>query len=229
MGQEINDSGFSDDDRKTFEARLREETRLLKSWFEENRFAFPARRAGFELEAWLIDGDAMPVPAIEPFLEALDNPLAVPELAKFNLELNCAPATLAGDALSRLEADLAALWRDAQAAAHAVGAETAMIGILPTVRPEHLTLENMSPRNRYHALNEQILKARRGQPIKLKIDGVENLKSVHDDVMTEAATTSFQIHLQVKADEGARYFKRSQDRVGADGRRQRQFAVSVRA
>jgi hypothetical protein len=49
--------------------------------------------------------------------------------------------------------------------------------------------------NRYRALNEQILLTR-GKPIQLEITGHEHLKIEHHDVMLEAATTSFQLHLQ---------------------------------
>ena len=85
-----------------------------------------------------------------------------------------------------------------------------MIGILPTVRQQDLTLANISPLNRYYALNDQVLKLRRGRPLRLDISGRDHLALTHDDVMLEAATTSFQVHLQAPADEAVRYFNAAQ-------------------
>ena len=206
MGQEISDTDFAPEDVREFEKRLREETHLLRQWFDEDRFSHKSSVAGFELEAWLVDQNFQPVPGVEALIEKMGSALVVPELSKFNLELNCPPQPLEGGSLRHLENNLADIWGRTQTAARSLGMETIMIGILPTISADQMTIENMSPLNRYHALNQQILKARKGQPITLDIEGKDHLHSVHDDVMTEAATTSFQIHLQVKRNEGARFF-----------------------
>ncbi len=72
-----------------------------------------------------------------------------------------------------------------------------MIGTLPALDDSLLTMANMSEVERYRGLNEQVLNLRQGMPIKLDIRGREHLQSSHQDVMLEAAATSFQIHLQV--------------------------------
>lgn len=69
-----------------------------------------------------------------------------------------------------------------------------------------LTLDMMSQTERYRALNEQVLRLRQGRPIELDINGIEHLSSTHTDVMLEAATTSFQIHLQVPQKRALRYY-----------------------
>jgi hypothetical protein len=81
-----------------------------------------------------------------------------------------------------------------------------MIGILPTVRDEDLTLANMSQMTRYEALNEQVMRLRRGRPVQLDINGHEHLLSTHHDVMLEAAATSFQVHTQVPFTDAVRYY-----------------------
>ena len=48
------------------------------------------------MEAWLVDGEGAPVCENENFLENLASPLVVPELAKFNVELNGSPCALTG-------------------------------------------------------------------------------------------------------------------------------------
>ena len=84
-----------------------------------------------------------------------------------------------------------------------------MAGILPSVTEEQLTLTNMTRSNRYQALNEQVFRLRNGLPINLHIVGRETLKTQHFDVMLEAGTTSFQIHLQTPFNQAAAAFNKA--------------------
>ncbi|NJN40800.1 MAG: glutamate--cysteine ligase [Gammaproteobacteria bacterium] len=86
-----------------------------------------------------------------------------------------------------------------------VGATVVAIGILPTITDAALCPANMSAMRRYAALNDQVIRLRKGRPIKLDIVGREHLRTEHMDVMLEAAATSFQVHLQVPPDRAARY------------------------
>jgi hypothetical protein len=209
MGQEIGRIAFTPGDFERFTARLHEETRLLERWFRGGRFDQSAFVGGFELEAWLLDHNFFPLPRNEDYLARLANPLVVPELSKFNVELNGTPRPLVGRALRRLEEELTGTWRHCIQVAHELEGQLIMIGILPTIRQRDLTLENISPLNRYYALNDQVLKSREGRPIRLDISGREHLQLTHADVMLEAATTSFQVHLQAPAAEATRYFNAS--------------------
>ena len=83
--------------------------------------------------AWLIDDAAQPAPLNEVFLQRLDNPMVVPELALFNIELNDHPQHLWGTALGRMEASLGETWRQCMQVAEAMQTHVMMIGILPTV------------------------------------------------------------------------------------------------
>ena len=65
-----------------------------------------------------------------------------------------------------------------------------MIGTLPTIRDEDMSYANITPANRYHALNNEILRQRGGRPIRIDIAGVEQLVSEHRDIMLEAAITT---------------------------------------
>lgn len=206
MGQEISRSTFTHEDFQRFQNRLREETALLAAWFREGRFAPDSGVGGFEIEAWLVDRQGLPAPLNSRFLERMDNPLVVPELSVFNIELNTPPVRLCGDALRRMRANLDDLWRNCQQVAAGLDASVALIGILPTLRDQDLVPENMSSQQRYRAINEQILQRRRGMPMQLSIHGMETLRLTHHDVMLEAATTSFQTHLQVTADQAAAFF-----------------------
>jgi hypothetical protein len=206
MGQEIEASRFTQADFDAFEERLREETRLLETWFREDAFASTHKVAGFELEACLVGAGMRPAPIVEPFLERLNDPLVVPELATFNAEINGTPQRLQGDALSRLAAELEATWAHCGEAAAGLDARLAMIGILPTLAPGHLDMAYMTPLKRYRALNEQILHLRRGRPLNLDVRGRDHLHLEQQDVMTESAATSFQIHLKVTPEEAARVY-----------------------
>lgn len=206
MGQEISCSEFTDEDFSRFQTRLREETAQLADWFRTGRFASRGGVGGFEIEAWLVNRQGQPAPLNQAFLERLADPLVVPELSMFNIELNTPPLPLQGDTLRRMHANLESLWQRCQRVAAELDATVMLIGIPPTVRVQDLTPEYMSCRERYRAINAQILWRRHGQPMKLTIHGIETLRLTHPDVMLEAATTSFQTHLQVATRDAAAFF-----------------------
>ena len=206
MGDEIARSEFSVEDFERYRLHLQRETELLSEWFKEEQFVDEPLKAGFELEAWLIDKDLEPAPINTEFLERLNNPLASPELALFNVEINSTPRTVQDHFLSAFHDELTTTWRDCIKTAASLDAKLCAIGILPTVKDEDLNLANMSHMTRYRALNKQVLRMRKGKPIVIDINGVEHLRVIHRDVMLESAATSFQIHLQVPLDRSVRYF-----------------------
>ncbi|MCF2969994.1 glutamate-cysteine ligase family protein [Synechococcus sp. Nb3U1] len=228
MGQEIASLSFSAEDFAEFAAQLQQETDLLARWLAGSPgldpacqpFAQGALVGGFELEAWLITAQGDPHPINQSYLEAVNSPLVVPELAQFNVEINSQPQVLTGSALQQFHQELSQTWEHCCQVADQLQAGLIMIGILPTVRQEQLTLEMISPRKRYIALNEQILNLHqhRQRLLGLDIQGVgaadsrgehDHLRILHPDIMLEAATTSFQIHLQVPPDQAARFFNAS--------------------
>ena len=196
MGQEINATTYDRKDIKRFHNKLQTETKLLERLIKEQKCSSAAPKAGFEIEAWLVDNDMRPVPCNSEFLDSINEPLAFPELAKFNVELNSPPMPLAGNVFSHLLETLNATWEKSANHAESMNIHLLMIGTLPTLQQADLCLDNMSDMNRYRALNEQILNSR-GQPIHLDITGTEHLKFDHHDVMLESATTSLQIHTQI--------------------------------
>jgi hypothetical protein len=209
MGQEIDALAFDTAAFGRFGESVARETTLLEAWVRTGRLAEAPYVAGFELEAWLVDRAYAPSPVNERFLATLASPLVVPELSKFNVEVNGTPQVLRPGALDRLEQELAATCRDCLAAARSLDAGFVMIGILPTIAEADLCLANISPLNRYHALNREVMRARRGRAISIDISGREHLSTKHYDVMLEAATTSFQVHLQVPASRAAHYYNAS--------------------
>lgn len=209
MGQEISQTQFDDDAFKEYERRLFHEAELLWNELAANRFSDIGEIGGYELESWLVDHNYFPAPINQAFLARFDSPLVVPELSRFNVELNGAPLPLRGGALSSMARELEHTWQQCQDVAHELDSVLMMIGILPTVRQSDLCLANMSDLRRYRALNEQVLTRRAGRPLRIHIEGREHLHLDHPDVMLEAATTSFQIHLQSAQRDAVRYFNAS--------------------
>lgn len=196
MGQEITQTRFTEGDYLAFYQSLQQETALLERLIAQQSLSTRSPVAGFEVEAWLVDRAMQPAPVNSHFLTTLNEPLAFPELAKFNIELNSTPLVLTGNVFAQMHSQLDKLWQKAGAHAESLDTHLLMIGILPTLQQSDLHLGNMSDMHRYQALNEQILLAR-GQPIHINIVGEEHLSCFHEDVMLEAATTSFQLHIQV--------------------------------
>ncbi|HRC87462.1 MAG TPA: glutamate-cysteine ligase family protein, partial [Thermoanaerobaculia bacterium] len=133
-------------------------------------------------------------------LEHLDREHFTTEVGRYNIELNLDPQNLDGGCLDRLEAQLRALLEELRAKAAAQGVETLLVGILPTLEMSDLTLEGMTPVPRYYAINEAMGRLAGGE-YHLRIRGQDELLIRHDNVMLESCNTSFQVHLQVSAEE----------------------------
>ena len=146
-------------------------------------------------------------------LEAIADPQFVTELGKFNIEINVAPRPLSDNGLSSFEESVRSALNHAEERATGIGCKLAMVGILPTLRPEHVTLASVSENARYSLLDEQIFAAR-GEDLEISIDGVERLHMISDTIMPEAACTSTQVHLQVSPDDFAPYWNAAQAIAG---------------
>lgn len=209
MGTEIGTQSVTREDFARFGQRLAAETQYARTAYDHGLFADAQRVAGFELEACLIDRGCLPAARNVSFLARLNSSLVVPELSRFNVEINATPQQLQGSSLSRLESELTATWQQCQRVAAEEQGSLIAIGILPTLRDTDLSLANMSPSRRYAMLNDQILRLRGGRPLTLSIEGADRIATTHTDVMLEAATTSFQAHLQTPACDAARTYNAS--------------------
>jgi len=210
MGQDISTVNFTPEDERLFGQRLRNETKILMSWFQNNSFEDPELpMVGLEAESWIVDKNFLPNPVADKFLASVDNHLVVPEISKFNFEMNTDPHFMKGSFLSRHHQELKKTWDRCQNVAESLGSRTLLIGSLPTLRKYMLRLEYLYPNKRYFALNDTILKMRQNEEIVIDIKGKEELRETFSDVMLEAATTSLQIHLQVAQKDAKRYYNAS--------------------
>jgi Glutamate-cysteine ligase family 2(GCS2) len=183
-------------------------------------FCAGPEQMGLELELNLIDENVDPAMANQAVLKHIDDPAFQAELGQHNIEVNVAPRPLAGDEALELERELRAVLNTADDAARAAGVGLVMIGILPTLRPDHFDRRWMSPQWRYALLNKQILAARSGD-LELDMEGVplagghpERLRCAADSVLPESGCTSVQLHLQVAPDSFAAHWNAAQALAG---------------
>lgn len=207
MGSDIEHSYFSETDFRKFRESLRKETKILMDWFSSGVFKETREMCGFELEGWLVNADYIPASRNEEFLERVNSHLVVPELSKYNFEINTNPHLLDENLPVYLHEELKKIWNSCISHAEAMGCKILMIGILPTIEDRMLTLQHISSLQRYSALNREILRSRKRKPLKIRIQGCrDTLDVTHQDVMAEAAATSLQIHFQVSPATAARQY-----------------------
>jgi gamma-glutamyl:cysteine ligase YbdK (ATP-grasp superfamily) len=201
MGEEIQKEHFEQADYDRFQQRLEQETEWLRSLFAKRAFDNSTRLLGYELELCLADRSGNPSRINTNVINAASNPLFTTELARFNMEINGNVFPYQGDVFNQIEADLAALYQQAEDAARKFDSQIGMFGVFPSVTEEHLDPANyMTELHRYNLLNQQLL-SMRGRPVHLRLDGEDQLDIEKHDVMLEALATSLQIHIQVPFDE----------------------------
>ena len=213
MGDDVAAQEFTPADRTRYREKVRRCLDVFERMLRESAFDTDDPWTGVEVELNLVDAAGDPALRNAEVLEAIEDPDFQTELGQFNIELNLAPGPLSGGGLEGYEKQLRASLNHAEERAAALGAHLVMIGILPTLAPEHLRAEVISANPRYRLLSEQILRAR-GEDILIDIRGVERLNATVDTIMPEAACTSTQFHVQVSPDQFASYWNASQAIAG---------------
>ncbi|TWH69595.1 hypothetical protein JD77_04605 [Micromonospora olivasterospora] len=213
MGQDVGVRTFSREDRARYREKVRRCLDVFAEMLRESRFDVERPMTGLEIELNLVDEDSMPAMRNADVLTAIADPSFQTELGQFNVEINVTPRRLAGTGTAEFEEHVRASLNAAEAKAQDVGAHMVMIGILPTLRPEHLTAAALSANPRYELLNEQIFAAR-GEDLRISISGVERLAVTADTITPEAACTSTQFHLQVSPAQFADYWNAAQAIAG---------------
>ncbi|TDE13505.1 glutamate--cysteine ligase [Jiangella asiatica] len=200
MGEDVDRREFSRADRTRYRVKVRRGLDAFERMLREAHFEFERPMTGLEIELNLVDERFEPAMRNAEALAAIADPAFQTELGQWNLEINLAPRQLSGHGASTFESDVRASLNAAEEKARAVGTRQVMIGILPTLRQEHMSGRALSGNPRYALLNEQILAAR-GEDLHLAIDGRERLRATSDTIVPEAACTSTQFHLQVSPEQ----------------------------
>ncbi len=186
--------------RKQFVTAILKDMKALEAMLDHDMFESDIMRIGAEQEFCFVDKHYRPSMVGLELLEKLDDPHYTTELAKFNLEANLDPLTFSGNALRKMEEQLQHLMDKVDEMAKRHGSRVVLTGILPTIRKSDLEFENITPFQRYRALNDAMVKMRGGD-FEFYIKGTDELITKHNTMLFEACNTSFQIHLQIRPKE----------------------------
>jgi len=209
MGFEIERECFEESDYDRFSEKLRSSLAALGHMLRRPSFGVGPTTIGAELELHLVGKDGRPAPVNRAVLAAALDERVTLEMNRYNLEINARPVPLSGRPFEKMAAELADTLGVARAAAREHGADTVMIGILPTLTEADLRSSALTDRCRYRALSAGIRRVR-GESATVRIEGVDVLDVKTDDVTFEGANTSFQVHLRVDPARFARTYNAAQ-------------------
>jgi gamma-glutamyl:cysteine ligase YbdK (ATP-grasp superfamily) len=213
MGEDVARLTFTREDRQRYREKLRRGLDVFARMLSESKFDVERPLTGMEIEFNLVDANRDPAMRNAEVLNAIANDAFQTELGQFNIEINVQPRSLHGREAEGLEAELRASLNDAEARSRAIGAHIIMIGILPTLTPDHVTAGSISANPRYALINEQVFAAR-GEDMHIVIDGPDRLAMYADTIAPESACTSVQFHLQVSPQSYASYWNAAQCLAG---------------
>ncbi len=213
MGEEVSRTEFSRAQRREYRRKVQLCLDVFETMLAQSSFEFDRPLTGMEIECNLVDADYQPALRNQEVLASIADPAYQTELGAYNIEFNVPPRPLPGRSALELEDEVRASLNAAEAKAAEDGAHIVMIGILPTLMPEHLQAGWMSESARYQALNDSIFTAR-GEDIDIEISGPEPLSLQSNDIAPESACTSMQLHLQVSPAEFAENWNAAQVLAG---------------
>jgi hypothetical protein len=213
MGKHLSGSAFTAEDRTAHRQKVRRCLDVLALMLDDVAFDAESRMTGLEIELNLMDQDAEPAMRNAEILANLADPTFQTELGQFNMELNARPRLIGGTGFADYERDILDSLGRAEDRAAKADSTIVMIGTLPTLKPDHLVLANLSANERYRLLNDQIVGAR-GERLTVDIHGVERLQTANDSIAPEAACTSVQFHMQVPPESFAAHWNASQAIAG---------------
>lgn len=172
----------------------------IEQMIQGNLFESDNERIGAEQEVCIVTENFKPADNSIELLNAIQHPQFTTELAKYNIEINLLPQILQPGCFAAMENDL--LEKYHLAAGHAANNNTKLVlaGILPTISRNEISLDYLTPLERYHMLSKK-LRDLRGRQFDLYLKGVDELHIRHDSIMFEACNTSFQTHLQIPPEE----------------------------
>jgi gamma-glutamyl:cysteine ligase YbdK (ATP-grasp superfamily) len=212
MGKAVESVTFTRDNYREYRRKVRRCLDVFAQMLDHFRFDSDNPMTGLEIEINLIDSLGQPSMRNADILPRL-GPEFQTELGQFNLEINVPPRLIGGAGFAAYERDLRAALDDADEKARQHESMLALIGILPTITPDHTVLDNISANPRYRILNDQIIWAR-GDDVSIDVRGVERLQVQTESILPEAANTSVQFHLQVTPPTFANYWNASQAIAG---------------
>jgi gamma-glutamyl:cysteine ligase YbdK (ATP-grasp superfamily) len=212
MGTEITKEDFDERDYARFRERLEQNLSELRRLLDRPGFGAGPVTIGAELELFLVDPAARPLPLNQAVRAQAADPRITVELNRFDLELNSSPVPLSGPSsrpFAALGGELGLLLARVGDAARAHQGRTALIGVLPTLSQAHLGAGVVTDAARYRALGRGLRRLRQG-PIQVRIAGEEPLELTSEHIALEGANSSFQVHLRVAPPDFTRVYNAAQ-------------------
>jgi hypothetical protein len=209
VGEEVTQTEYSREHRLQYRRKVQLSLDVFETMLAQSSFECERPLTGMEIECNLVDAEYQPAMTNRDVLAAIADPAFQTELGAYNIEFNVPPRPLGGTSSRELEDEVRASLNAAESKANSDGSHIVMIGILPTLMPEHLAANWMSESTRYQALNDSIFTAR-GEDIMIDIGGAERLTLQAASIAPESACTSMQLHLQVSPAEFAQNWNAAQ-------------------
>ncbi|WP_298326858.1 hypothetical protein [Haloactinopolyspora sp.] len=213
MGKDVAAREFTGEDRRIYREKVRRCLDAFARMLRDAQFDVERPLTGLEIELNLVDDDFSPAHVNADALASIADPRFQTELGQFNIEINVPPRVLAAGGFAGFEDTIRTSLNTANRSAADAKAQMVMIGILPTLMPEHVTADAISANPRYALLNNQIFAAR-GEDLHIEIGGKERLSLVADSITPEGACTSVQAHVQVGPEAFASYWNAAQAIAG---------------
>src|SRR5215210_2585962 len=139
MGQDVAKTQFTREDRQAYRQKVRRCLDVFARMLAESRFDGERRSMGLEIELNLTSDQGDPAMVNEKVLDLIADEDFQTELGQFNIEINIPPSRIESTVFSDLERSVRASLNHADDMARKADANVVMTGILPTLRPEHLT------------------------------------------------------------------------------------------
>ncbi|WDD99394.1 hypothetical protein [Thalassomonas actiniarum] len=209
MGRNIDQQEYSPQDYFIFQQALYRQLEQLKELMKQPSFGDGALSLGAELEMYLVDDEAQVSLSNQLLLKELGDPQFQHELNQYNLELNLNAVRQKGKPFTALRQEILSKTGYLEKVAARHGINIVPVGILPTLRAEHLNTAYMTDVPRYHCLSRHLYQ-QRGENFRVNINGEEPVSVNFADIGSEGANTSFQVHLMTPKDSFVRIFNAAQ-------------------
>jgi hypothetical protein len=196
MDATVDREHYDEHDYERMRDKLQQCLQALDVLLARPDFGVGPQTLGAELELFLIDGDAAPMPRNEEVHDRIADDRMTKEVIQYNVEANLTPVPLAGTPFGAMRAEMDELQHEVDAAADGAGRSIA-IGTLPTLSSSDLGRAAVTNEARYQALDNR-LRVLRNEPYRIDIAGTDHLLAEANDVSLEGANTSFQLHVRVE-------------------------------
>src|SRR5262245_9155424 len=149
MGKDVERTEFTRADRQRFREKVRLDLDVFAQMLKQSAFDTERPMSGLEVELNLVDEAGDPAMNDEDVVAAMPDPDFKTWLGHFNTEINGPPHELGPDGLAKSEDSLRASLNAAEEKANTVDTHILMIGILPTLKHEHMSADTLSANQRY--------------------------------------------------------------------------------